>query len=179
MSLLWWISVSTKNILYEIIQRLHSDLAKVSDVWISNFLCGMKGVAAVIGVLGICHSWIGWFLLALNVYFSRILRPRGESDWSKWVYGKVMTWGSAPCLGFALHKQIQHQISVQYGCSSRENTNSRWMSDVSPSFLGLGLSLAASGDCLPCLIALTTAMGSGAGGQAASPGCWSGAMGKG
>lgn len=58
-------------------------MAKVSDVWISNFLCGMKGVAAVIGVLGICHSWIGWFLLALNVYFSRILRPRGESDWSK------------------------------------------------------------------------------------------------
>lgn len=56
-------------------QRLHSDLARGHAVWISDDAGGMEGDVAVVGVVGVCHSWTGWFLVALNVYFSRKLRP--------------------------------------------------------------------------------------------------------
>lgn len=46
-------------------------------VWISDDTGGVEGDVSVVGVLGVCHSRTGWFLVALNVYFSRKLRPGG------------------------------------------------------------------------------------------------------
>ena len=81
-------------------QRLHLVLARRGTVFASWSLPRLEWVAAEVVGPGVCHSWSGRFWVAWNVYFSRKLRPRKESDWSRWVCGKARSdEGSAFCLG--------------------------------------------------------------------------------